>query len=1749
MNNNDSKLFKFNCGIYRNDPIFIVNLLTRLENKQYVFIGKYPSSLDGVINKLEKGNKLTDNDKKQLKELYPSSTNWDKLKNPTFVLDRIYSDDSINNIKLKIFSLLSDPSKGKYLLDKNQELWVILKSNNDYKMLGNIYEGVKPSYYGKPSVDYKFVDKLTGSKKTIGSVNENNLILMDVVDPKNIKDHIIYVNNLKDEIKYLESKSVSINNNIINGYLYKYWPDGVIKINDTQLNNEYKKVLEKNRYDRYITNLIKDVKVENDMFKKCSILHFILHVNYNCKDDKIDLLKIFKLLPLNDDIPFMKYKEINWPNPFYRIYKPSIDTLSIPKKTIRSWILEGSSDSDVEVIKMHTKGLTIKYRLYNDNSGIPKFATINIHKTGGLEIKLTYMTDYEADFNTVIDSVNKIGDLIKQINKFDYKLDRSSKDKFKIDKPQLFMEDDNIKLGSNTKISFINTITNFSKIKKIDYNLLTNLAHMMVPYVVPIMNDDKKSKSNSLELKYRRINNFKNMIEIFAWITRLKEQNWSEIDIYHSIIDKFNKSSKEASIYLKEWNKQYGDTSDKTGKITQSGIYIKISDNSFRIEGAKTPEILGNVYYFVVKLLSLYNQYDEYKKNKEFKNIIIEGKPVETDKIEDYKINEKDLNSMNDDDFDLDLDSDDSDLDDDSISIGEYLQNNSNNDLGDDDDVDQEFLKNGNKKISTNGDSDGYHLSEDIDVNITLKATCGDDIDLLKDTCVDLCDDDKYKLRRLQSYDNRLFKFKPKNIKTGYSITCQNPSQPYVMHKNPETHPKVNRESYTYSIRYGSDQSHQNYYICSRVWCPYCEIPIRYEDVVDVKLRKVRKGDCLTGKCPYGDHDVMIRKDDNKYYYPGFKPSTKHPDGLCLPCCFVVPHNSPEKKSAYKRYQQCMGNEVENNKDKEKGFYILGKDKIPLANNRYGLLPIILARKLFNSQCDSNVLEVNEGCYLRQGITQDEKQSFLVALAKIVSEVTQTDIDKNKFKQMLADRLTPEIFMSLKNGLISILFDNPKTDEKAIDIYKKFILDPKEKLNEEYLWDYVSRPGIMFDEGVNIIIVTDNMIICPFGENMSQIYNPNKRNIFLFRAKKYYEPICFAHNDGKTINIQYIFNSINKEVIRSLSYLDKQCKPYQSISWKSILKDNERKFGIEYFLDKKDEDDLKKVIDVVKRLKLPIQGQILDYYNKAVGLLLKNNIQIPSKPRGIITDIKVIPEDEINFGSYSDTVKLLSKIVKVSDLNVKPIKKIVDENMIVAVMLENGRLIPVKPEKNKKDTLIEEEIPFYSDVDKVLLEGKKSIDDRKREVNRFDYINEAYQRYRFEISGFLQTDEGEKRKEKLSNILKSDISVEQKKKEALRIIKEIESIIYAPPAIKKDIDLDNFKIPNVRVRCETLTDCNTDPYCVNVKGKCKFYLDDIANKDRYSIMILEELIRNRMKRDNIIEGIIPDIINRKEFKSTEDVVALYGSADKIIRDLSKLYAKDSKYYITKSKMYDTLEPTYPGVDRDKYADYVRDYDVDLLGLEPLSYRWTPYLTSDFSVYVNRSNNSLLNTIMKAISKSKVANLVKNVLDIKNMIIEQISKITVKDIIVMYKTFDIELVVESQDNWELLLKLYQKLCRDNFITVHTLSQLNDTVLSKNYKGCIIDLFLIAKALDINFIVLNKRVTKTNEEGFYLFGPKLINSSNYFIIYSQNRSNERVYDSVIGKNKYVFTKKDLPDKFVEKIFGEKKNKNQVISVLNE
>ena len=156
-----------------------------------------------------------------------------------------------------------------------------------------------------------------------------------------------------------------------------------------------------------------------------------------------------------------------------------------------------------------------------------------------------------------------------------------------------------------------------------------------------------------------------------------------------------------------------------------------------------------------------------------------------------------------------------------------------------------------------------------------IRLTCDDAIPE-KDTYKDLCNDKNYFLRRLQTFDNKLFKYDIKDKKAKqYSKCCQS-THPVVLPYDPSKNKSIHQDSYTESIKYGSTTK-KNWYICPKIWCSHCEIPLS-ESEIESKTIKTRNN-CKTAKCPYGDHQVFIREKKNKTY--------AYPDGLSLPCCFL----------------------------------------------------------------------------------------------------------------------------------------------------------------------------------------------------------------------------------------------------------------------------------------------------------------------------------------------------------------------------------------------------------------------------------------------------------------------------------------------------------------------------------------------------------------------------------------------------------------------------------------------------------------------------------------------------------------------------------------------------------------------------------------------------------------------------------------------------------------------------------------------
>ena len=184
-------------------------------------------------------------------------------------------------------------------------------------------------------------------------------------------------------------------------------------------------------------------------------------------------------------------------------------------------------------------------------------------------------------------------------------------------------------------------------------------------------------------------------------------------------------------------------------------------------------------------------------------------------------------------------------------------------------------------------------------------------------------------LNNLKEKDENLFKkYGSSDDKSSfYQFTkgCpgQYKKQPIVLtdeekRKIDELDAKSNTKSYDESIRYGSPGNKKHNYICPRYWC------IKDDENMDGKgrslsLKQINDGECggwdalikndNAKKIPKGKKKAIIEFTDKRFHreaaeldedhsarnfiyrpmYPGFQKPSKHPENLCVPCCYNKP--------------------------------------------------------------------------------------------------------------------------------------------------------------------------------------------------------------------------------------------------------------------------------------------------------------------------------------------------------------------------------------------------------------------------------------------------------------------------------------------------------------------------------------------------------------------------------------------------------------------------------------------------------------------------------------------------------------------------------------------------------------------------------------------------------------------------------------------------------------------------------------------
>jgi len=1859
------------CELDIDRPILTVNLVSRNSKKAFVFIGKYATGTKGLLSKISQQDSLSQSETKRVIDNYGlKAKKWISQKNIYFIEDWINLDDSINLLRKKFFIYLSDPDTDYFLTETNQQIWV--ESSAGKEILGYQWEDIElqPSIYSKIEVDKRFVDDF-GVKITIPLINKNGKIIMDLLDVNQINKYEFYVSNLLDEVDLLKSKKVVITNQIRYGYFRKYYPIGSIYYDLKDLKERYQNNKFSIEKERYITHLVSDPEINKELVKKglnqnCFLLRFSIYAGERGNPNEwVDLLKIFNYLRdkhLGMEIPFLKYKDSAWNQTKCVVYKKFADKIS--KKQLSEWIytiVKNPTTGESRTFS-RVRGLLIRKRIGEaidddqdskdgkdgkdgkngkDGKGDEEreqYVTINIFKNGVVEYKANYREDIKANLTNVKKAVEDMAKLIKKINKIDYRQNKSFQEKIKIPIPSIDFKKDGLELSEGTHLVFKHAIQIYSN-SNIKYEDFYNFIRGFHSYVIPYK---FKSETFGIEFKYKKVSDFQDMNQIFERINELKADDEPEMSIIERIEIEFNKSNLDAQKLLMQWKKIYG-TVYGEDVLKSTGIYIRILNDKIWIMESKSLTQLNFINQFVLALILMYQNLNVYSKNKEFRKYIL-GEKIEIADLELIPLPIEEGNIENIDNY-SNLENDYNNV---GINIEDYLTNVENATTGNiNQESDQKLIEDigRDKKIKVINDEKediprgkSYAPDNLLGKDVRLHCEDEDDYDRDNDTCKDLCNDSRYYLRRLQRREPFLFHFKPPNPKDKtYSRACQEYRQPVIMDYNPDDDPTVDKNSYYNILKYSTNPETPYYYICPKVWCPFDQKPILYSKVKNIRKRYIQgKGKCMVGDCPLGKHQVLIRSDrygkDDRGFYIGFTTQT-HPDGHCLPCCLNKPQHIPTSKN-YIRYKQCLDEDLgEKSGDKDGKIYIY---KIQLTYGKFGLLADGL-QKLFQNKCESGYLENGAQCYLRMGMPQNDKQSFLNCMIEIISE-EDNKLTLTQFKKFLIGKLNLPLFRSLNKGTLAIKFSpNQKELNKkgssggggsggggsggggsggggsggggsggggsggggsggkgggsggvkgqemeSYENYIKFLKSDLQKIDDEFAWDLLSREGMIFPEGANIFIferLKEGMkLLCPSAITFENVYKLNRKNIFLIKYKTYYEPIYYLENNNNSILITKHFSNLNKVAINLYQLIKEKCLQLNFINWDKILKENEKLYQIKYQVDYSEEMDFYQTLEELKNLPelYQINGQIMDYYNKVNAIILKNNTYLPIKPHGLNLNYSLV--NQITLLPYQKLVSQLKKIYTGTKIPCRPIFKFLNNNEknIIGIMLETGRIIPIKKSAMVKDSIEnintednkKYEIAYYPDADESIYKELQFSDLRSQTVNEMDYEDELYQRLKYEISNYINED-GKHFKKDLIEIIgeeeitglteagvkskikpKSSIDINERRQMIkgilLKIMKKIVLIT------DKEKDVTNFVKPNVRYVCYHQTnqgDCCSNVFCQFQNNSCKLFfnkknmLNKSNNLDRYTGMIAEELLRNKMKRTIILENKIKDIIDRTFLEMhEEDIIINTEDIKETIEKLNILYSPEPDIYIDPTPTFDTANPDISDIDRDKFMDIESLYETDYLKLEPLSYVWYGYLPKYQVLKSTDNNKSLYYSLIRVMnqkSRSKnndtnnSANKKYTLPILKNQYLNYFTEIDKSFLIQMLK----DLQIQSEPD---ILKIYKTFDPNYFYNITDYDGLIRFIGLDSYVPNMIDVYLLAKLLKLNIIVLLKRKESNNYFKIFPFSDR---EDEYILLYHYPADNIIAYNLVQYQNNIIFDKDNFPEKFKAFIFKKTDEKIEV------
>lgn len=878
MSKKSNKILK-TCDIFY--PKKIYKVINIIKNKTYLFLGSYPE-IDTIINKINKDGfkSLTADENKKLKTRY-NATDLKQIDSDTILIkDFINDDDSIFTIKKKIMvhinpksiptkqhlwinkTKISSYDELKYGVNNYNELLGIEYNNTDKKLLLEcdlFSDDILKIEIKNIEFDYTFNDKINCLLETYGNIINNTIMYIDYDEYIKKNESDLYQEKI-DKITNIYFPLIKRTDVSFDKY------DSLINDN-MKINNEYE-------------NIFIGI-TDKSLFNGCKLRNVVM----KCPQlNNLDLKLIFESLQTSSKTPFIKLKYNK--EDFFKIYVTEFERKSVNNnfKSSDKYIEKFNTNkykseiSKKQYLKWPQTDISNKekylLKMKKEESGESVSSNVN-------EILIKYEHDEMYYDINIFENNIIVRDLSSNVNAMDFYFNL-------ISDINTFLKELNPSLLKN-KITVIPAPWNFvtldlthnfvSKIKlsSINQNLGNFLNHV---YKL------NTASSNTLHLKYKKVDNFDSFENIQRFFINLKKTNptmsVSEFSKTWKTECKhlFNLTELDADIYLTKLSETIADNPDILKKsildidididiiITQNLSSVKDEFNYFiKVNNCNDIEHLKRIKKLLLIIFNSNKKITSLKKEIPDISKLIDIKKPQIDEDEE-----------------LDLDDDFLDLDDDE-----------------DEDEDEDNASNTEKDITIAEDEYGDGDEEEDDEQISM---------------------DKNSVRNymlnMRLLDKKLFNFTTSLKYKNYSTKCGavDMRQPIILSKvelinfekkNPEAFESLKK------IEWGSSKSSKHFYICPRIWCirdkialtddqlikndgrcPFCEgeiIDYQEKKIEDNKTVLIRKAG--TNKY-WADPDIASKKSDSwkKYLeetekdaYPSFLDPGLNPSGYCMPCC------------------------------------------------------------------------------------------------------------------------------------------------------------------------------------------------------------------------------------------------------------------------------------------------------------------------------------------------------------------------------------------------------------------------------------------------------------------------------------------------------------------------------------------------------------------------------------------------------------------------------------------------------------------------------------------------------------------------------------------------------------------------------------------------------------------------------------------------------------------------------------------------